>query len=153
MHGISESMQEARVLGALVLESVHDGLVQFPLCGRAQCQCDGCQSIHLLVFLQNLFVLCAPGVILLHPADTTRAYKKIHEHRARVMGVSAYICSIFFRICLSVRSWSGTASPCKHCKRISSSLCAAGHNASLTAVRAYICLVFFTFCLFCALLG
>jgi hypothetical protein len=54
--------------GALFPQSVHDVLVKLALRGRAQRKNDGCQRIHLLVLLQDLLVLRAALVVLLHPA-------------------------------------------------------------------------------------
>ena len=53
--------------GALFSQGVHDVLVKLALRGRAQRENDGCQRIHLFVLLQDLLVLRAALVVLLHP--------------------------------------------------------------------------------------
>ena len=54
--------------GALVAQRVEHILVQLALRGRAQRERDGHQRMHLLILLQDLIVLRAALVVLLHPA-------------------------------------------------------------------------------------
>ena len=75
---------------SLVLQGVHDCLIQLTLRCGAERQCDGCQRIHLLVLLQNLLVLRAPAVVLLHPASSTHMMRVIPSVN---LAASVCICS------------------------------------------------------------
>ena len=66
-------------VGALLSQGVHDIFVQLALSGGAEGKHDGCQRIHLLVLLQDLLVLRAALVVLLHPAHSHRDFHRQHR--------------------------------------------------------------------------
>ena len=58
---------------ALLAQQVEHGLVELALRGGAERQRNGGQRVHLLVLLQDLLVLRAAAVVLLHPARAAPA--------------------------------------------------------------------------------